>query len=185
MEAFLEFGFEGASMDEIVRRAGVSKGTVYNYFSDKEALFCAVMLREFENRAGEMLEDAEQANGIEPILTAIARRYLTMILSPETQAIFRVMVAEAPRFPEIGREFYASGPNRVIKRLKTALDQACKAGELTIADTETAAHQFVELCRADLFYKIILCVETKPTKRRIDKIVNSAVGTFMAAFSNR
>lgn len=170
-------------MDEIVRRAGVSKGTVYNYFADKESLFCAVMRAEFTDHAEDMLVQVEKAEDIEQVLTAIARRYLSMILSPETQALFRVMVAEAPRFPEIGREFYATGPSRVIDRLKAVLDQGCAAGALNIADTETAAHQFVELCRADLFYKIILCVEPKPTKRRIEKVITSAVETFMAAFA--
>jgi TetR/AcrR family transcriptional repressor of mexJK operon len=107
---FLREGFEGASVDEIARDAGVSKATLYSYFPDKQHLFLAVLETECAHQSEvEILLHASDQD-VEETLRVICKTLITFFLSRFGQDMFRVCVAEAQRFPELGRTFYDSGP---------------------------------------------------------------------------
>ena len=109
---FLREGYEGASVDEIARDAGVSKATLYSYFPDKQHLFLAVLEIECAQQAEvDFLMDSGQAS-VEETLHGICIALITFILSRFGQDMFRVCVAEAQRFPDLGRTFYDSGPKK-------------------------------------------------------------------------
>ncbi|MEO1155519.1 MAG: TetR/AcrR family transcriptional regulator, partial [Pseudomonadota bacterium] len=110
---FLRDGFEGASVDDIARSAGVSKATLYSYFPDKRILFMEVAKSEClrqEEATDEMIghhAPPREALGI------AAERMMRLFLSDLGRNVFRVCVAESERFPELGKEFWESGPARV------------------------------------------------------------------------
>ena len=91
-------GFEGASVDDIAREAGISKATMYRYFPDKIALFEAVMSRECARQSGAAVEIADCGGPIEAVLLDFATRHLAFILSDCGIEAFRTTVAELARF---------------------------------------------------------------------------------------
>ncbi|MGB7414722.1 MAG: TetR/AcrR family transcriptional regulator [Thermosynechococcaceae cyanobacterium] len=86
-DAFLELGYEGASTDEIVRRAGVSKGTLYNYFPDKQTLFTVFIEGECRKQATLVFKLEGQPAEIEAVLRESAQNFVKMLLSPFMQGI--------------------------------------------------------------------------------------------------
>lgn len=181
---FLERGYEGASVEEIARRAQVSKGTIYNYFPDKQTLFAAVVNGECQKQSQRIFEIDRNGEDIETVLRNIALHFVEFVLSPFAQNIFRIVLAEAPRFPELGQAFYESGPALGKQRLVKFLTQAVKDGELAIADAdlEIAADQFIQLCKVDLFYQKLLGIKSNTNQSEIQRIADSAVATFLKAF---
>src|SRR6056297_4363973 len=141
-EVFMRDGFEGASVDDIARVAGVSKATLYSYFPDKRLLFSEVARLECNRQAEEALQEVGQDDPIEDVLLEAADRIVRFFLSDFGQQVFRICVAESHRFPELGRRFYASGPAMVRERISDVLAPHVAAGVLRIEDMDLAANQF-------------------------------------------
>ncbi|MBU1213447.1 MAG: TetR/AcrR family transcriptional regulator, partial [Alphaproteobacteria bacterium] len=146
---FMRDGFEGASVDEIAREAQVSKATLYSYFPDKRLLFSEVARLECNRQAEEALAVIGKGATIEHVLREAGTRILRFFLSDFGQQVFRICVAESHRFPELGRRFFASGPDLVRERLSKVLRPYVEAGILKIDDMDLAANQFGELCKGD------------------------------------
>ncbi|KGM89456.1 transcriptional regulator, TetR family [Roseovarius mucosus DSM 17069] len=179
---FMRDGFEGASVDEIAREAQVSKATLYSYFPDKRLLFSEVARVECNRQAEEALEVIGKGASIEHVLHEAATRIVSFFLSDFGQQVFRICVSESHRFPELGRRFYASGPDLVRERLSKVLRPYVEAGILKIDDMELAANQFGELCKGDLFIRSLCGMCTEPSKKDIERVVNGAVEMFLARY---
>ena len=180
---FFDVGFEGAGVDEIARRAGVSKATMYSYFPDKRALFAAVVEEECREQARRLFSiDRDDDQPVALALATFAHRLVSLLMTPFAQSMYRIAVAEAVRFPELGRAFYESGPDLGVRHLAEYLAYGCGRGELVIDDVDMAAHQFVELCRARLFYRVLLGVQRSPTAEDIATIADAAVAVFLKAY---
>ena len=110
-KVFMDRGYEGASVDEIARVAGTSKATLYSYFPDKRQLFEAVMQTQC-GRTGTVIDHETPDESVETTLRRMAVSFSTFLFSPGAQEMFRVCIAEAGRFPELGAAFHASGPAR-------------------------------------------------------------------------
>ncbi|HEX9856795.1 MAG TPA: TetR/AcrR family transcriptional regulator, partial [Paracoccaceae bacterium] len=121
---FLRDGFEGASVDDIAREAGVSKATLYSYFPDKRLLFMEVAKGECRRQADEAVELIDLTAPPAVVLTAAATRMVAFFMSDFGLRVFRICVAESDRFPDLGREFYQSGPLLVRQRLADYLRSA-------------------------------------------------------------
>jgi TetR/AcrR family transcriptional repressor of mexJK operon len=179
---FLREGFEGASVDEIARDAGVSKATLYSYFPDKQHLFLAVLETECAHQSEvEILMHASD-HDVEATLRAICKTLITFFLSRFGQDMFRVCVAEAQRFPELGRTFYDSGPRKWGRKIAQYLDSPGARKALDIDDTFLAADQLAQLCRTDLMLKVLFGIEKDPPEAEIDRVAEEAVKTFLARY---
>lgn len=181
-EVFLRDGFEGASVDDIARSSGVSKATLYSYFPDKRLLFMEVARAQCERQADEAMETFDRSLPPLEVLPRVAHTFLGFIFSDMGQRIFRMCVAEADRFPELGRKFYDSGPMLMRRALSLYLSEANARGELAIDDMDLAADQFAELCKADLWPKLIFGLQDSFSDAEITRIVDGAVATFMARY---
>ena len=182
-EVFLLAGFEGASVDDIARAAGVSKATLYSYFPDKRLMFTAMAERECSRQAAAALQVIDMSAPPAQVLRLAAQQLMQVLLSDFSQRIFRVCVAEADRFPELGRAFYESGPALGRARIMDYLRQAHARGEVDITDFELAADQFAELCKADLWTRAVFGIQARFTDKDIDRVVDGAVSTFMARYA--
>lgn len=181
-QIFLTQGFEGASVDDIAREAGVSKATLYSYFADKRLLFlevakaeCCLMVDEAEARVGCGLPPREA-------LTIAASTLVDFFTSDFFLRMFRIFVAESERFPELGREFYESGPLQGRARMVEYLNEAEQRGEFRIDDKELAAEQFAELCKCDLFAQRIFGITSNVTQAQKDRVIKGVVDMFMARY---
>lgn len=181
-EVFMRDGFEGASVDEIARAAGVSKATLYSYFPDKRLLFSEVARIECNRQAEEALEVLGSGAPIEEVLREAARRIVCFFLSDFGQQVFRICVAESYRFPELGRRFYESGPQLVRERMSSVLTPYVERGVLKIDDMDLAANQFGELCKSDLFVRRLCGMCGEASEADIDRVVTGAVDMFLARY---
>jgi TetR/AcrR family transcriptional repressor of mexJK operon len=179
---FLRDGFEGASVDDIARAAGVSKATLYSYFADKRLLFMEVVKQECDQQSQDAMDEIDREAPVEAVLEAAARHLLRFLLSDFSRRVFRICVAESERFPELGREFYNSGPAHVRAELSAFLGEAVERGELAIDDLQLAADQFAELCKADLHPRMVFGVSNGFTEQEIERVITGAVGMFMARY---
>ena len=181
-EVFMEVGFDRASVDDIARRAGVSKATLYSYFPDKRLLFVEVMSRECERRAeqADALMDKEQPPSV--VMPLVARILIDFFLSDFGQQSFRLAIGQSANFEELGQRFYDSGPGLVERELVPYFEMAEERGELDIPDKQLAAHQFAELTKAWLFPRLMMCVQKDFTPADKSRVIDSAVEMFLARY---
>lgn len=181
-DIFMSDGFEGASVDDIARAAGVSKATLYSYFPDKRLLFMEVARVECARQAETSLSGIDPKLPIADVLTHAARHMVNFFTSEFGQRVFRLCVAESDRFPDLGRAFYESGPAVVRAGLIAFMENGIKKGELVIDDLSLAADQFGELCKADLFPRLVFSMDKSFDDAQKQRIVEGAVTTFMARY---
>lgn len=182
---FLRDGFDGASVDDIARAAGVSKATLYSYFPDKRLLFMEVAKAECRRQADETEALIDDRAPVAQVLRLAADRIIAFGMSDFGQGIFRICVAESDRFPALGHEFYHSGPMLIRQRLSRYLRLSADRGELAITDFDLAADQFTQLCKADLHDRLIFGMADCCTPKDVDRIANGAVEMFMARYGAR
>lgn len=184
-QVFLRDGFEGASVDDIAREAGVSKATLYSYFPDKRLLFTEVASTECRRQADAALQVIDFGAPPATVLRLAAVHIVAFMASDFGRRIFRICVAEADRFPALGVEYYRSGPELAREKLGAYLRLAAARGELAIDDFDLAADQFAELCRAGIHAKLIFGIAPAPSAAEIDRTIDGAVATFLARYGSQ
>jgi len=180
-KVFMDLGFDGASMGEIARACGVSKGTLYFYFADKYRLFEAILEEEqIEQRKAPF--NLDPARDAETTLREFGRAYISVLCRPGGGSAIRTVMAIAERMPEVGRRYYENVLDWSITRLAAYLEAHVKPGDLAIADCRLAASQFMMVCQAGLFLPFVFQAEPAPSSARIDEVADSAVRMFLAAY---
>ncbi|MGH7189599.1 MAG: TetR/AcrR family transcriptional regulator [Acetobacteraceae bacterium] len=182
---FMAEGYDAVSMDAIARAADVSKATLYAYFASKERLFASLIGEAcaISGPGAVALLDAD--TDVRATLTELAGRMLRFALEERSLAIYRVVMAESVRFPEIGRAYYERGPAVGRRALAAWLDRQMKAGKLRQGDPEVAAEQFSGLLRTHLHLRALLGIGPAPTKAEIDAVATAAAETFLNAYAPR
>lgn len=183
---FIEYGFGATSMDAIAQAAGVSKATVYAHHDSKQALFAATARRECARVVGQMAvangsQDLSSAPDLEAALTRIGRSFVDAILSDEIMALLRMVIAEATRFPEIGRIYYESAPLQTRQNVTRYLEQARAQGLIQARDCELAASQFLGMLRGDVLVATLLGEQSE--QRDNNAVIDEAVATFIARYA--
>jgi TetR/AcrR family transcriptional repressor of mexJK operon len=181
-ELFMAHGYGLVSMDAVARKAGVSKATLYAHFASKERLF-ATMVGEVcrRNTAGEEMFP-EHVDDIVEVMRAIGRRGLHFLVQERTLSIYRVVMAESARFPELGAAFMVNGPLSFRDRLAAWLAAQTAAGRLAAGDGVIGAEHFLALIKSGLFMRATLGLPPAPDEAEIGSTVDAAVDTFMKAF---
>jgi AcrR family transcriptional regulator len=179
---FLAQGFDAASMGEIAKAAGVSKGTLYVYFPSKEELFGAIVRQECKAQAEGIFTFKADDHDVEAVLTRLGDGYVHFLCRPGATSPLRTVIAIAERMPEIGKTFYETGPERGIKALAAYLQAQNASGLLNVPDTEVAAAQFMDACQSTLFKPVLFNFAPPPSAERIAHVVGIAVRTFLAAY---
>ncbi len=179
---FARDGYEGASMSRIAAEAGVSKGTLYNYFAGKAELFSAYVHRDCSRTISLMLDDLARDETPESTLRRLGRRIIEVSLSAEGLAMYRMVIAEAEKFPELAATFYAAGPARAIRHLSDWIGDMCAQGRLRVDDADFAAEQIFGLMQTRLCIQRRLGLIDGASESEIDRVVDGAVTVFMRAY---
>jgi AcrR family transcriptional regulator len=183
-EAFLEEGFAATSMSTIAARLGGSKGTLYNYFRSKEELFTAYVVRRCQWQ-DEIFAFQLKDQTPSQALRRIGGAYLSHVLTDFNLRNFRLITAEAERWPEVGQAFYESGPRRGAERVAELLAEMAQAGHLAIEDPLAAAHQFLGLVQ-NRYFKARLCnAIPELTEKQVEDEAELATRTFLRAFGTK
>jgi TetR/AcrR family transcriptional repressor of mexJK operon len=178
-ETFLEHGFAGATLEQVIAKAGGSRATLYAQFGNKEGLFAAIISDVCDRMVAAL--DAAVEGGRPPaqVLRAFGVRFATAFLEPASIALFRVAAADSGRFPELGRRVFAAGPVAAAARLADYLAGAKRRGELKMRDPALAARIFLEMITGDLHKRALFGVPPAPTLGEIEETVGAAVKIFL------
>jgi len=180
---FINMGFDAASMNDITREAGVSKGTIYVYFANKEELFEALIEEERGSIFKNLYESLEQGGSLRETLVRFGIGLSVKITSAKVVLAQRTVIGASERIPELGRRFYERGPKRGHERFKEFLNGAVEQGLLDIADTDLAAYQFTELCLAGLFRQCMFAYRTEtPKPDEIEYVARAGVDMFLKTY---
>jgi AcrR family transcriptional regulator len=179
---FLTRGFDAASMADIAKAAGVSKGTLYVYFKDKDELFAAIVRGECMMQADGVFDFDHADHDVETVLLRHGKAFVSKLGDPNRMSTWRTVIAIAERMPDLGRRVYETGPAVSVAKLTAYLSSQVEAGVLAIDDCEVAAAQFIETCHATMLKPMLFNFAPPPTPERIDYVVKIAVRTFLAAY---
>lgn len=146
-QVFLEHGYEGASIEEVMRRVGGSKASLYSYFGSKEGLFFDILAEQSEQFMKDLKIPDAADEDVEQTLKAVGRRFLRQMLDENRLGLYRVIFAEAQRFPDLARRFFERGPQRSREAMAQYLQLQAEAGRLDCPDSDFAAAQFFELIK--------------------------------------
>ncbi|GHO94979.1 TetR family transcriptional regulator [Reticulibacter mediterranei] len=146
---FLQRGFTATSMDMITAEAGVSKQTLYSYYTNKEDLFADVLQQLTLNNphnqllAIDHMPDLKDHDALRAALMTLAQEIATIMMQPEYLALLRVIIAETPRFPQLATRFRTTVPERSLAYIAALLKQAQEEGLITHIDWDAAALMFI------------------------------------------
>ncbi len=179
---FLAQGFDGASMGEIARASGVSKGTLYVYFDSKDKLFEELTLEEKKSLAEVLFKLDPDNPDVRAELTELGASFLKYMAEPQHVSSVRMVIGAAEKFPRLGQTFYQAGPQRGIERLSAYLARQAEAGRLSISDPDMAAGHFLALCQAETMKRLLFAVDTKLDPAEIETRVREALRVFFLAY---
>jgi TetR/AcrR family transcriptional repressor of mexJK operon len=167
-DSFLAHGY-GSSVDEIARRAGVAKQTVYSHFPSKDALFKAVA-----NALAQSVLVELEGGDPRAALMRFAVAYRERALGAQGIATFRTLVPEVPRFKAIARSMYANTMGEMVRRLAEHIGAAMRDGRLRRDDAELAAEMLLSMLAGVDRVKRLFCVENgvDNDERRATRIVD-------------
>ncbi len=179
---FAADGYEGASMARIAVEAGVSKGTLYNHFDSKAALFSAYVSEKCEESLAHVFDHANHDGDPADVLREIGKRMVRMMLSDTGLVIYRVVIAEAAKFPDLARGFFEAGPARAIGFMAQWLEEETRRGKLSVPDPEFAAEQFFNLCQTRLVLRRKLGMMPDPSGGEVDQVIGASIDMFLKTY---
>ena len=183
---FLRKGYGGTSMDEVAALAAVSKQTVYKHFADKKRLFTAIITGDIsatETLTHDMVAALADSDDIEQDLRRFARRHIADVTQPHLVQLRRIIIAEAERFPELARTWYASGPERAHATLAEQFRALGRRGLLRADDPLLAAQHFNWLILSIPLNKAMFHgSDTGLTPSDLDRYADEGVRVFLAAY---
>ncbi|MFI8827612.1 TetR/AcrR family transcriptional regulator [Streptomyces sp. NPDC053431] len=185
---FLTKGYSGTSMDDIAKLAAVSKQTVYKHFADKESLFAEIIhggLDRIDELFSDVTGSLAETSDLERDLTALARQFVTILTRPRLLQLRRLVIAEADRFPDLGRTYYERGPERVHALLAGSLAELGRRGLLSRLgdDAVLAANHFTWLITSVPVNRVMFCGSQEGfAPEELDGYADAAVRVFLAAY---
>lgn len=183
---FLDMGFEAASMNDITSSAGVSKGTLYVYFKDKEDLFKELIDREKAAVMGAARAELDKPGTLAERLTRFGNYVTARLTSDDVIRAQRMVLGIAERMPEIATRFFGSDAFSAHLTLAEWLNTQVAAGELVIEDTRLAGFQFLELCMASIYKRRLFGNLPEPAPpAEIARVTAKAVDMFMTYYGRR
>jgi AcrR family transcriptional regulator len=130
LDEFSSRGFEAARLEDVARRAGVAKGTIYLYFRDKESLFQELIRTMLTPLVG-TIEAMGQADVPLPVLAdRLADLFVSQVFETRRKDVVRLMISEGRRFPKLAEFYYREVLSRIITAVRTLLERAAARGEV-------------------------------------------------------
>jgi TetR/AcrR family transcriptional repressor of mexJK operon len=171
-----------ASMEEIARRACVSKQTIYNHYGCKADLVRAIA----EQRAHEMTASLETPEGLEnpaEALAGFARLLLAAVTNQSGYSIYRMAILNAHEMPDIARAMYEAGPKTSRARLAEYLAIETRTGRLACPDPLEAAEFFAGMVIGSFQSAALLGVDVQLDAAKVERIATEAAARFIKAYT--
>lgn len=178
---FLKHGYEGASINAMARSSGISKESIYRYFSSKKQLFEAVIGRElieYQNKL-RRLDGVLETMDLREALVTIGETVLGVVVTDRNLALRRLIFEESTRSPDLGQHYYHIGPEQAF----AALERLISSHRLNSKfDAKTLSLHFLAMISWRIVLERECAVRPAPTKDAIREWVETIVDDFMKAF---
>ncbi|MGE3876592.1 MAG: TetR/AcrR family transcriptional regulator [Parvibaculaceae bacterium] len=181
-KVFHENGFDAASMNDIARVAGVSKGTLYVYFESKERLFLELIAEEKRADLWPIMSLDHEDHDIGTVLGNFGQEFLRLLTRPYYIKAMRTVFSIVERMPDVGADYYSRGPQVCMEKLAAYLAAQSRAGIVEIADPLLAAQQFMDLSQAGILRKLLFNAASTPSAKEIERQVSQAVIFFLKVY---
>lgn len=179
---FMKMGFDAASMNDVTREAGVSKGTLYVYFANKEELFSAMIESERAAFLASIRTALNEPADMEAGLYDFAVSFITHVTDEKIIDAMRTVLGVRDRMPQLCQGFL-KGPENLRTVLCDFLTRQVAAGTLVIDDLELAAGQFLDLASGSYFkLRLFGTMDQPPSQPEIDRVARGAIRVFLAAY---
>ena len=181
LKVFSQNGYSGASVDAVAAEARITKPTLYQYFDSKEQLFTAMM----RAKRDDLLQpfDSQGSGSLVEQLHAFAWHYADTVMRPDMLSLARLIIGEVQRFPEIGRAYQASGPDKVLAGVMDWLEGRRAAGLLVFDDAELAAQDLWGLILSAPRTQALYMPDAPPDRAGISRYLTNGLRVFLKAYS--
>ncbi|ROP35704.1 TetR/AcrR family transcriptional regulator [Saccharothrix texasensis] len=177
---FLELGYDRTSLARIAERSGVSRATLFKQFPTKAALFDAIVTESW-SAADE--EDPPPAGNVVDGLSTLGRRYAELLGRDQMTDLFRIVIAELPRFPELAQAQFSRGKMPYFESVRRYLRAEHEAGTVRVEDVDLAATQFLGMISNYVFWPTLLVPGWEVSAERVAQVVDEAVRTTAARYA--
>jgi AcrR family transcriptional regulator len=178
-EVFHEKGYAESTLDDVIARSGGSRQTLYFLFGGKQGLFEAITSDTCESIFRGLTPETLAPRATDEVLTEVGTRFLAIVTSPACLSLYRLVVAELPRIPEVAQRFWRLGPGRSRAFLSEFFDRQIERGLLRMPDSRAAADYFLEMLSGTVRLQCLIGLRQPPTPQEIEEIVQGAVAQFL------
>ncbi|MGO9233199.1 MAG: TetR/AcrR family transcriptional regulator [Methylocella sp.] len=178
-EVFEEKGYAEATLDDVIARSGGSRQTLYALFGGKQGLFEAIISENCETIFRGLTLEQLAPRAPREVLREVGVRYLAIVTSAACLNLNRLVIAEAPRIPELAERFWKLGPGRSRAFLTEFFDRQIERGVLRMQDSSTAADHFLDMLSGTPRLQCLIGVRAPPGPSEIDLMVEAAVTQFL------
>jgi len=169
-------------MEAVARDAGVSTATLYAMFAGKSDLFSAVIDDAAEEFTAQMMRVFAEDRPARDQLTEFAVRYARFMADPFVRSVFRLVMAERPRFRDVAVKFFEKGKSEFGAYVIKVIRDMCDRGELRVDHPSWAAGQLFGMIEHPVFFMPLVTGDEVMPVRAADQIAADAVETFMARY---
>ena len=179
-QLFYHKGFDETSLEMIINEAGGSRRSIYNEFGNKRGLLMAVIQRQVKVQS-DILTSINRDLLVKEALNQVCFKFVKGMLSPALMSLFRLVVQQVVKFPELGEMIYQKGPMTGILPLVDYLDGLTEEKELSIENTHFSAQMLLEMAKGPLHTRSLLLPHQVVTDDEITRQVAKVVELFLAS----
>lgn len=179
---FVRHGYANTSMDAVAAEAGVSKLTVYSHFTDKDTLFSCAVVARCEEQVPELFVDVPMDAPVEKVLLGIARGFQTLINSPESIDLHRLMITLGTQGSSLSQVFFEAGPHRILQEMERFLTKLNGTHGLHFESPASAAGHFLSLIKGVCNFRLLIGTGDTPDEQTGEQHVREVVALFMKAY---
>ena len=171
--AFAEKGFTATKVEEVARRAGVSKGLLYRYFTTKEELFKAVIRSVVAPRVDELTRTLDRSDlGAEAFIRGPLLAFMQRLPGSPASIVIRLMIAEAPKHPDLVDYYWDAVASRGLAALRQVLERGVDNGEFRDTAVTELPQLFVAPVMMSIVWGIVFAERSLDTDRLIETQVD-------------
>ena len=130
LDEFISRGFTATRIDDVARRAGVAKGTIYLHFKDKESMFEELIRTALVPLIGRLHAPPAMGGSVRDMIEGFARMFIQEVANTRRGEIVRLIVAEGPRFPSVADFYYREVVSRGLAGMRALIELAVSRGEI-------------------------------------------------------
>lgn len=167
--AFAENGYAATRVDDVAKRAGVSKGLLYLYFKTKEELFKAVIRSVVARRVDRLLDAIENTDlSAEDFIRGPLLKTLKKIPGSPIAVVVRLLIAEGPRHPDLVDYYWQHVVSKALGGLTRLLERGEKSGEFRATPVSEQPHVFVAPVMFSTIFKLVFARQSLDTDKLIE-----------------